>query len=63
MAKGKGGADGTVQANFVAVEGGTRVEMTTDLRLSGQAAQLARPNVVQDVASKLVGGCLGAGRR
>jgi carbon monoxide dehydrogenase subunit G len=60
--RGKGGADGTVEARFAAADGGTRVDMTTDLRLSGQAAQLGRPNVVQDVASKLVGdfaNCLG----
>lgn len=60
--RGKGGADGTVEARFNAIDGGTRVDMTTDLRFSGQAAQLGRPNVVQDVASKLVGdfaGCLG----
>ncbi len=59
--RGKGGADGTVDARFVAIDGGTRVEMVTDLRLSGQAAQLGRPNVVKDVATKLVGdfaGCL-----
>jgi len=29
--------------------------MSTDLRFSGQAAQLGRPSVVQDVSSKLVG--------
>lgn len=60
--RGKGGADGTVEARFAASNGGTRVDMTTDLRFSGQAAQLGRPNVVQDVASKLVGdfaNCLG----
>ena len=60
--RGKGGADGTVEARFAAIDTGTRVEMTTDLRFSGQAAQLGRPNVVQDVASKLVGdfaNCLG----
>jgi carbon monoxide dehydrogenase subunit G len=60
--RGKGGADGTVEARFAAIDTGTRVEMTTDLRFSGQAAQLGRPNVVQDVASKLVGDfaqCLG----
>jgi carbon monoxide dehydrogenase subunit G len=60
--RGKGGADGTVEARFAASNGGTRVAMTTDLRFSGQAAQLGRPNVVQDVASKLVGdfaNCLG----
>ena len=53
--RGKGGADGTVEARFAESNGGTRVDMTTDLRFSGQAAQLGRPNVVQDVASKLVG--------
>jgi carbon monoxide dehydrogenase subunit G len=60
--RGKGGADGNVQARFSAVDGGTSVDMTTDLHFSGQAAQLGRPNVVQDVASKLVGDfaeCLG----
>lgn len=60
--RGKGGADGTVEARFIAGGAGTRVEMTTDLRFSGQAAQLGRPNVVQDVASKMVGdfaSCLG----
>lgn len=53
--RGKGGADGTVEARFAESNGGTKVDMTTDLRFSGQAAQLGRPNVVQDVASKLVG--------
>ena len=29
--------------------------MNTDLRFSGQAAQLGRPSVVHDVSSKMVG--------
>ena len=53
--RGKGGASAEIDANFVGVEGGTRVEMSTDLRFSGQAAQLGRPSVVQDVSTKLVG--------
>jgi carbon monoxide dehydrogenase subunit G len=54
--RGKGGAEGLVDSRLVAVEGGgTRVEMATDLRFSGQAAQLGRPSVVQDVSNKLVG--------
>ena len=60
--RGKGGADGTVEARFAAHGAGTKVDMTTDLRFSGQAAQLGRPNVVQDVSSKLIGdfaSCLG----
>jgi uncharacterized protein len=60
--RGKGGAEGTVDAKFTAIDSGTRVDMVTDLRFSGQAAQLGRPNIVQDVASKMVGqfaDCLG----
>ena len=54
--RGKGGAEGTVDSRLIALDGGgTRVEMATDLRFSGQAAQLGRPSVVQDVSNKLVG--------
>jgi hypothetical protein len=35
--------------------GGTRVEMSTDLRLSGQAAQFGRGSIVQDVSTQMVG--------
>ena len=54
--RGKGGAEGTVDSRrLIALDGGgTRVEMATDLRFSGQAAQLGRPSVVQDVSNKLV---------
>jgi carbon monoxide dehydrogenase subunit G len=53
--RGKGGAEGTVDSVLSpAGAGGTRVEMTTDLRFSGQVAQLGRPGVVQDVSNKLV---------
>ena len=52
--RGKGGAEGTVDSVLSAVGTGTRVEMTTDLRFSGQVAQLGRPGVVQDVSNKLV---------
>ena len=53
--RGKGGAEGTVDSRLIALDGGgTRVEMATDLRFSGQAAQLGRPGVVQDVSNKLV---------
>ncbi len=54
--RGKGGAEGTVVSNLTALDGGgTRVDMDTDLRFSGQVAQLGRPGVVQDVSNKLVG--------
>jgi carbon monoxide dehydrogenase subunit G len=54
--RGKGGAEATVDSALHAADGGgTRVAMTTDLRFSGQAAQLGRPGVVKDVSNKLVG--------
>jgi uncharacterized protein len=54
--RGKGGAEGTVVSSLAAMDGGgTRVQMDTDLRFSGQVAQLGRPGVVQDVSNKLVG--------
>jgi len=53
--RGKGGANATIDASVVGTEGGTRVQMATDVHFSGQAAQLGRPSVVQDVSSKMVG--------
>lgn len=53
--RGKGGANATVTASLTAVESGTNVVMETDLRFSGQAAQLGRPNVVRDVSERMVG--------
>jgi hypothetical protein len=45
-----------VDSELIPVDGGgTRVRMDTDLRFSGQAAQLGKPGVVSDVSSKLVG--------
>jgi carbon monoxide dehydrogenase subunit G len=54
--RGKGGAEGTVESALASIDGGgTRVHMDTDLRFSGQAAQLGKPGVVKDVSNKLVG--------
>ncbi|MEW6582921.1 MAG: SRPBCC family protein [Actinomycetota bacterium] len=53
--RGKGAANAAVTSRLVPAGAGTRVEMDTDLRFSGQAAQLGRPNVVQDVSARLVG--------
>jgi len=54
--RGKGGAEATVDSALHPTDsGGTRVAMATDLRFSGQAAQLGRPGVVKDVSNKLVG--------
>jgi carbon monoxide dehydrogenase subunit G len=54
--RGKGGAEATVDSALHPTgAGGTRVAMMTDLRFTGQAAQLGRPGVVKDVSNKLVG--------
>lgn len=54
--RGKGGAEATVDSVLTSADGGgTNVAMATDLRFSGQAAQLGRPGVVKDVSNKLVG--------
>jgi uncharacterized protein len=53
-ARGKGGAQADISSTLQPAGQGTRVEMETDLRFSGQAAQLGRPSVVQDVSSRLV---------
>ncbi len=52
--RGKGGAEGTVESALSGAGTGTLVEMATDLRFSGQVAQLGRPGVVRDVSNKLV---------
>jgi len=52
--RGKGGADATVDARLESANGGTHVAMDTELRFSGQAAQLGRPGVIQDVSTRLV---------
>ena len=54
--RGRGGVESTVESALHEIDGGgTRVAMTTDLRFSGQVAQLGRPGVVEDVSNKLVG--------
>ena len=54
--RGNGAADGTVDAHMVGLDGGgTKVTMDTEVRFSGQAAQLGRPAVIEDVSGRLVG--------
>lgn len=53
--RGKGCADAFVDARLTAIDGGgTRVTMDADVKFSGQAAQLGRPSVIQDVSTRLV---------
>jgi len=52
--RGRGGGRATIDSVLVALDGGTRVDIVTDLSLTGAVAQYGR-GVVQDVAAQLVG--------
>jgi carbon monoxide dehydrogenase subunit G len=51
-AKGRGSAEATIESTLTAANGGTRVEIVTELTLRGAVAQYGR-GVVADVASRL----------
>jgi len=51
--RGRGEAQASIESTLVPLDGGTRVEVVTDLSLSGPLAQYGR-GVVHDVASQLV---------
>jgi uncharacterized protein len=51
-ARGRGSANATIDSSLVAVDAGTRVDIVTDLQLSGPAAQFGR-SVVPTVAAQL----------
>jgi carbon monoxide dehydrogenase subunit G len=52
--RGRGGAQATIVSTLTEVDEGTRVDITTDLLLSGPVAQYGR-GLVEDVSSELVG--------
>jgi carbon monoxide dehydrogenase subunit G len=52
--RGQGTAAATITSSMDAVEGGTRVRVETDMRVTGAAAQFGR-GVMQDVSAKLMG--------
>ncbi len=52
--RGRGAARAKVESSLAAANGGTRVDIVTDLNLSGPAAQYGR-GMVADVSSQLVG--------
>jgi len=51
--RGRGGAQAQIQSSLVEIEGGTRIDIATDLSLSGAVAQYGR-GIVQDVSAQLV---------
>jgi carbon monoxide dehydrogenase subunit G len=52
-ARGRGNANATIESSLVAQNGGTKVDIVTDLQLSGPVAQYGR-GLVHDVSSQLV---------
>jgi carbon monoxide dehydrogenase subunit G len=52
--RGQGTAAATITSTMDEVEGGTRVHVETDMRITGPAAQFGR-GVMQDVSAKLMG--------
>jgi carbon monoxide dehydrogenase subunit G len=52
--RGQGTAAATITSSMEGVEGGTRVRVETDMRVTGPAAQFGR-GVMQDVSAKLMG--------
>jgi uncharacterized protein len=60
--RGRGGAQAAIQSTLSEVDGGTRIDIVTDLTLSGAVAQYGR-GIVQDVSQQMVGrfaGCIKA---
>jgi carbon monoxide dehydrogenase subunit G len=51
---GRGGGQATIESTLTRVDGGTRVQIVTDMSLSGAVAQYGR-GMVEDVAGQLVG--------
>jgi len=52
-ARGRGNAQATIESSLTSQNGGTRVDIVTDLALSGPVAQYGR-GIVADVSSQLV---------
>ncbi len=52
--RGQGSAAATITSTMEEVEGGTRVHVETDMRVTGPAAQFGR-GVMQDISAKLMG--------
>jgi len=52
-ARGRGNASATIESSLTPQDGGTRIDIVTDLQLAGAVAQYGR-GLVQDVSSQLV---------
>ncbi len=52
--RGRGGAQAAIQSTLTEVQGGTQIDIVTDLTMSGAVAQYGR-GIVQDVSAQMVG--------
>lgn len=53
--RGQGGADADIVSTLADADHGTRVEVVTDLTLSGKVARFGRGGMVEDVSRQLMG--------
>jgi carbon monoxide dehydrogenase subunit G len=51
--RGRGAASATIESSLAALDGGTRVDVATDLQLTGAIAQYGR-GIVEDVSQQMV---------
>lgn len=51
--RGRGAAQATIESSLAALDGGTRIDIVTDLTMSGAVAQYGR-GMIQDVSAQLV---------
>jgi carbon monoxide dehydrogenase subunit G len=53
-ARGRGAAHATMESTLTPTEAGTKVDVATDVTLTGAVAQFGRPGIVQEVSSQIV---------
>ena len=51
--RGRGGAQAKIESSLTGIDGGTRVDIVTDLSLSGTVAQYGR-GMIEDISSQMV---------
>jgi uncharacterized protein len=52
--RGQGGATATIVNRLSAVEGGTRVDASTDMAITGRLARFGRPGMMQDISNRMM---------
>ena len=52
--RGQGGATATIVNRLSAVDGGTRVDATTDMAITGRLAAFGRPGMMMDISNRML---------